>query len=302
MSAPLVFVGTATHDTIVLVDRYPGADERVLVDELVTAGGGPAATAAVTAARLGRPAAFVGSVGDDEVGDAIVAGLEREGVDTSGVLRRAGGRSATSVVVVSREGATRAILHRPVDAVELSTAGWELIAAAEWVHVDQVGWPLVDDWRRARPERPRLSVDAGNPVEGVTVDGVDLYVPTLASLRRRHGDLPTDQLLAATLAEGARLVVATDGADGSWIGAADRPEPHAQASHVPAFPVAVRSTLGAGDVFHGALLAAVHRDLDLRDAVAYASAVAVLSCQGLDGRSAIPDHERTLTFLQEHRT
>lgn len=297
MSAPLVFVGTATHDTIVLVDRYPGADERVLVDELVTAGGGPAATAAVTAARLGRPAAFVGSVGDDDVGDAIVAGLEREGVDTSGVLRRAGGRSATSVVVVSREGSTRAILHRPADSVELSATGWELIAAAEWVHVDQVGWPLVDEWRRDGAGRPRLSVDAGNPVEGVTVDGIDLYVPTLASLRRRHGDLPTEQLLAATVAEGARLVVATDGADGSWIGADERP-----VTHVPAFPVAVRSTLGAGDVFHGALLAAVHRDLDLRDAVAYASAVAVLSCQGLDGRSAVPDHERTLTFLQEHRT
>ncbi|MFP5489747.1 MAG: carbohydrate kinase family protein [Acidimicrobiia bacterium] len=293
-SRPLVFVGTATHDTIVLVDRYPGADERVVVDELVSAGGGPAATAAVTAARLGRHAAFVGAVGDDEVGDAIVAGLEREGVDTSGVLRRPGGRSATSVVVVAREGATRSILHRPADAVELSSTGWELIARAEWVHVDQIGWPLVDAWRRARSGSPRLSVDAGNPVDGVTVDGVDLYVPTLASLRRRHGDLPTERLLATTVAEGARLVVATDGSDGAWVRADDGPT-----AHVPAFATEIRSTLGAGDVFHGALLAAIDRGLDVRDAATYASAVAALSCRGLDGRSAIPDHERTLTFLEE---
>jgi sugar/nucleoside kinase (ribokinase family) len=66
---------------------------------------------------------------------------------------------------------------------------------------------------------------------------------------------------------------------------------------VPAVRVDVRSTLGAGDVFHGALLAAFVRGLDLRPALAFASAAAALSCAGLDGRSAIPtssDVERVL--------
>jgi len=290
---PLVFVGTATHDTIAFVDRYPSADERVLVDDLVTAGGGPAATAAVAAARLGRDVAFVGAVGDDEVGEAIVAGLVAEGVDTSGVARRPGGRSASSVVVVSRVGATRAILHRPVDAIELSDAGWATIAAAEWVHVDQAGWPLIDGWWRPRTDRPRLSVDAGNPIEGMSLDGVDLYVPTVASLRLRYGDLPVEVLLGSALDDGVRCVVATDGARGASV--AGHGQPYV---HVPAFRGDVRSTLGAGDVFHGALLAALDLGLDRPDAVAYASAVAFASCDGLDGRSAIPDHERTLSMLR----
>lgn len=292
-TAPLVFVGTATHDTIAFVDRYPGADERVIVEDLLTAGGGPAATAAVAAARLGRRVAFVGTVGDDEFGAAIVAGLDAEGVDTSAVVRRKGGRSATSVVVVARSGATRAILHRPADALEVSDAGWSTIAAAEWLHVDTAGWPLVDAWWRSRSARPRLSVDAGNPVDSVSLEGVDLYVPTVAALRRRYGDRPTGDLLAAALADGARTVVATDGARGAHLLGADQP-----LVRVPAFDGEVRSTLGAGDVFHGALLAAIDRGLPHPDAVGYASAVAFTSCAGLDGRSAIPDHDTTLSVLR----
>ena len=48
------------------------------------------------------------------------------------------------------------------------------------------------------------------------------------------------------------------------------------------------STLGAGDVFHGALLACLVRELPLRDALTRANACAALSCRALDGRSAIP--------------
>jgi sugar/nucleoside kinase (ribokinase family) len=60
---------------------------------------------------------------------------------------------------------------------------------------------------------------------------------------------------------------------------------------VPAYPVEAVSTLGAGDVFHGALVACLDRGLELRDALAKANAAAALSCRALDGRSAIPSWE-----------
>jgi sulfofructose kinase len=82
---PLVFVGAATLDTIALVPALPEPDTRLLAEAITQAGGGPAATAAVAAARLGVPAAFVGAVGDDEAGGRIVAGLRAENVDVSGV-------------------------------------------------------------------------------------------------------------------------------------------------------------------------------------------------------------------------
>jgi sugar/nucleoside kinase (ribokinase family) len=281
-------------DSIVLVSGYPGPDERVVADDLVFAGGGPAATAAVAAARLGIDSAFVGTVGDDEDGRRILEDLAAEGVDVSGVTRAPAARSAASVIVVDRLHGTRAICARPGPPVDLSR-GTELLRRAEWVHTDHVGWAAVAQaLDLSATARPRVSVDAGNPIPGFTPAGVDLYVPTLEALRRTYGaDAPRDAALEAALRDGARRVVATDGSSGSF--AADADGARAEA---PGVPVDVVSTLGAGDVFHGALVAAHVRDLPLVDALEYANHVAARSCLGLDGRSAIPTHDDVTARLR----
>jgi len=291
-TAPLVFAGVAALDTIALVDRMPGPDERITTAAMTQAGGGPAATAAVTASRLGLPAAFVGMVGDDEEGDRILAGLAREGVDVSGAIRAPGTRSAASIGLVDRGRGSRALVNRPGPPLRIPVSGRaaDLLAGAGWVHVDQAGWGAVAPLRRT--SRFRLSVDAGNLIPDFSADGVDLYVPTLAALRARYGDRPAVDLLDAGLADGARCVVATRG-EGGAVGACPGTRPVA----VAALAVGVVSTLGAGDVFHGALLAATARGMPLRERLSYAAAVAGLSCRALDGRSAIPSHAEALAAV-----
>lgn len=215
MPGPVVFLGVATQDTIALVDRYPGADERVVVQALETAGGGPAATAAVACSRLGVPAAMVGSVGEDAEGAAIIAELAGHGLDTSG-MTTAPGRSGASVVIVDAARATRAICNRPAGVPVLSEEGARLVTSASWLHVDQLGWQALAPWRDRLAPDTRISVDAGNHIEGFSPAGVALHVPTIAALRARHGDLEPTALLAAARAEGAGVVVATDGSRGSW--------------------------------------------------------------------------------------
>ena len=84
----------------------------------------------------------------------------------------------------------------------------------------------------------------------------------------------------------AELTVVTRGADGCTA------YRNGETIEVPGEPVAgLVSTLGAGDVFHGALLAAFVRGLELREALRAANRCAALSCRALDGRSAIPDWE-----------
>jgi sugar/nucleoside kinase (ribokinase family) len=280
---PAVFVGVATLDALALVDRYPDADERVLAGDVRFAGGGPAATAAVAAARLGLPVAFVGAVGADHEGTEILDGLAREGVDVSGVEIATDARSAMSVVLADRRRQTRAIAARPGPPLALTGHGAELVRHAEWVHVDHGGWFPVAALLRESSRRPRLSVDAGNPIDDFHPRGVDLYVPTVTSLRARYGeDLDEDRLLDNALNDGARAVIATDGGNGA-IGA-----DAGGRFRVPAYRADIVSTLGAGDVFHGALVAGVVLGLRLEDATRLATTTAALSCRALDGRSAIP--------------
>lgn len=297
-SAPIVFVGALTWDAIALVDTFPERDERQVAREIAYAGGGPAGTAAVAARRLGVPAAVVGAVGDDDEGRRVIDSLIGEGVGVDAVEVVPGRRSGASVVVVDAAEGTRAICTRPVPSLHLPThgPGPRLLDGAEWVHVDHVGWAPVQAWRAARPAAggPRLSVDAGNPIAGFSCDAVDLYVPTLGALQRRYGAGETHQLLQAALDEGADTVVATCGRDGSVAATAAGARYDA-----PGCRVDVVSTLGAGDVFHGALLAAVVRGLDLPGALRIANTAAALSCRGLDGRSAIPTWDELIAVLDD---
>lgn len=279
----LLFVGCATLDSIALVQDFPAADSRTVATDFATAGGGPAATAAVAAARAGARTAFAGVLGTDEEGDRIVAGLEAEGVDTSAVIRDAGVKTGASVIVVSRATESRAIVTRPVPPVSFPAGSRfaELLASASWVHVDHLGWNAVAG---AGANGLKISVDAGNPIPSFTPRGVALYVPTIERLRATYGeDLSPGDLLGKAIDDGASAVVATAGSEGAWV-----LERGGEPVHVPATPATIVSTLGAGDVYHGALLAAVAAGLPLVDAAAFAGRTAAASCAGLDGRSMIP--------------
>lgn len=285
MSAKVVFVGALTVDTIAVVDDFPVPDSRRLARDIVRAGGGPAATAAVTAARLGVRAAVVGDVGDDEDGEQIVAALAAEGLDVSGVRTVPGARSGASVVVVDAGRGTRAIAARPGPVPVISGVAGALIARAAWVHVDHHGWRPVHAYLAGLPagSRPQLSVDGGNPIDGFTPAGADLYVPTAEALVHRYGRAPVEELLARALEEGAVRVVATRGARGALAATRDGGL-HAARGHA----TEVVSTLGAGDVLHGALVAAIAGGAPLAEALPYANVAAALSCRAVDGRSAIP--------------
>ncbi len=273
----VVCVGLATLDSIFHVPHAPEPGGRVVASELVLAGGGPSATAAVTLARLGVDTAFVGAVGDDWVGNAVREGLAEEGVDVSELAVVAGARSPRSSILVDRRTAARTIVHYPgtVPALALGERAVGLCRAADWVHVDHAGYAAAP--RPLPGVGARLSIDGGNPIPGLDLAGVALYAPTEAELQRAFGHP------LAALDAGAELVVVTRGAHGSSAYARGTDPVDAEG-----FDVTAVSTLGAGDVFHGALLAQLVRDVPLPKALRLANLAAALSCRALDGRSAIP--------------
>jgi sulfofructose kinase len=267
----ILCAGLATRDTIWRVPQHPAEDGRVVASEVKVAGGGPAATAAVAIARLGGDASFFGAVGDDEAGRYARDELEREGVDVSRVVVVRGATTPQSTILVAPDG-TRSIVHHPGNAPLPAFAADD----ADWLHVDHVGAALL---RSARTSA-RISIDGGNPIDGLDLTGVALYSPTEATLRAQFGDAQ------GALDAGAELVVVTRGADGSVATSRDGVVAE------PAVPCdRLVSTLGAGDVFHGALLVHLAGGETLPSALRAANTAASLSCRALDGRSAIPTRE-----------
>jgi sugar/nucleoside kinase (ribokinase family) len=283
VSDHVVCLGLATLDTITAVPRHPAPDDRVVATAHAVAGGGPAATAAVTLARLGVPVFFVGAVGDDRAGEEIRAGLEAEGVDVSELATVAGEPSPQSSILVG--DGTRAIVTYPGRAPRFvpSDRARELCSTARWTHVDHAGYAYA-------PRDAVLSIDGGNPIHELDLTGVDIYAPTEARLREEFGDA------WGPINAGARLVVVTRGEEGSIGRAAGGP-----LVIQPAFRVAAVDTTGCGDVYHGAFAVGVARRLDLAGCMELASAAAALKCRGLGGRAALPTAAELDAFLADAR-
>ena len=294
-SVQAVCVGVITIDTIALVDKYPGEDERVLAEEISRAGGGPAAVAAVALSRLGVKSAIVGTIGDDADGKEVLRIFAQEGVDTSGISIGTT-PTAGSVIVASKEHSARAISTRqPVTQAAMNEAAKQLIASSQWVHVDHVGIKRLDEAGISRGNGPQISFDAGYGVETFDPIVVDLFVPTDRQMALRYPGVDLAVALENDSLKAGNTVVATQGSAGS---AGFSPETGLVTA--PGFKVDVTSTLGAGDVFHGALVAQLIQGHPLQEAMRRANAVAALSCRGLDGQSKIPTTTELDAYLEAH--
>jgi ribokinase len=100
-SAPrITVVGSANVDLVARCERLPRPGETVTDAEFERVAGGKGANQAVAAARLGARVRFVGRIGRD---DLVLRSLEREGIDTSGVIRDEG-ESGVAMILVEKSG------------------------------------------------------------------------------------------------------------------------------------------------------------------------------------------------------
>jgi sulfofructose kinase len=288
----VICVGGAKCDLNAAIDEFPQPDQRILIDHLQDAIGGQAITAAVAIARLGVPVGYCGVIGRDAAGDRIMQRLEEEGISTQWVDRRAGISTSRSMNIVAGRTLTRAIITEQALSPEAATVE---ALQAPWVHFDDVGFPSSAALRKHRSKGVRFSIDGGNPIQGLDLHGIDIYAPTITRLGDQFGaNLSPRALLQMAVNQGAQAVVATDGATGCYILG------NGVFQLVPGFDVAVVSTLGAGDVFHGALLAGICLGKSLPEAVRWGNAAAALSCRALDGQSMTPRRTELEAFLATH--
>ncbi|MEM9268992.1 MAG: PfkB family carbohydrate kinase, partial [Pseudomonadota bacterium] len=100
--ARVLVCGSAVVDFVFKVTDFPTQAEKYRAEDAQIVGGGCAANAAVAIQRLGGEAQLAARLGEDPIGDMILAGLRRERVDLAGVLRGPGRSSFSSITVDDR--------------------------------------------------------------------------------------------------------------------------------------------------------------------------------------------------------
>ena len=100
MAPRITVVGSANVDHVARCERLPRPGETVTDATFERVPGGKGANQAVAAARLGAAVKFVGRIGRD---DLVLRSLEREGVDTTAVVRD-DGETGVALILVDATG------------------------------------------------------------------------------------------------------------------------------------------------------------------------------------------------------
>ncbi|NNG05243.1 MAG: hypothetical protein HKM95_14260 [Inquilinus sp.] len=294
----VVCAGIAVLDQIFATAALPARAGKHFADGFTEVGGGPAATAAVAVARLGGRARFWGRVGGDATGCRILDELAELGVDIAAARRIPDGRSSVSAVMVDAKG-ERMIIAFADKTLDPDTGFLPLhdLDSAQAVLVD-ARWP--NGARAVLQAARERGLPAILDADTTPDDAARALLPLASHTAFSSGGLeqvtgsadPAEGLArAARMTEG--WVAVTAGGDGCYWRDGER------LAHLPAFPVAIRDTLGAGDVFHGALALALAEGQPIEAAVRFASAAAALKCTRPGGRAGIPSRAEVDTLLRE---
>jgi ribokinase len=296
----LIGLGMASLDILVRAPE-PGAWHMgIPLDGLTIEGGGMACNAMVAAQRLGAATAFIGTFGSDRLGQLKLQALQESGVDTRLVIRREG--PDDQVVLVHVNSATGERSFYP-----LAAPGRRLIQTAELdqAALVQARYLLVDTthpaaalqaarWMHTAGKQVMLDANAhhGPPAAEVhqLVRETDFLVCSSGFLQALTGQSGLEQAAAQALALGLRVVVQTEGAQGSHTFTRQ------ESFHTPAVPIAVVDTTGAGDAFHGAFLVGLLRGWDLPEIARFSSAAGALACRAL-GRSRFPTIDEVYALM-----
>lgn len=306
MTGTIVVIGSINVDLVGFLERVPVAGETITGTDFRTFPGGKGANQAVGAARLGQSVRFIGRVGADHFGSAMIENLVANGVDTSLIRRLEGLPTGTALILVEASGENRIVVIPGANGV-ISPADIEAerqaIAEADYVLL-QLEIPPETVCRAvaiASEEKTPVILD---PAPARTLpDEVLRRVSVITPNRSELGILtgrasePRGEEVAAAAMElvrrGVNTVVVKLGAEGVLIvdGHSVRP--------VPGFRVEVVDTTGAGDAFNAGLAAALSRGLDIEAACRFANAVGAMAVRSAGAQSSLPTWSDVERFLAE---
>ena len=282
--------GLNSIDLVTVVAEYPASNTKQRLQRFARLPGGQIATATATCARLGWRARYIGSFGDDELGELSRQSLVSDGVDLSAARTVRGATNQFAVVLVDARSGERTVL-------------WDRHPALTWDPADvpksaiTSGRMLLVDCHEtaASTQAARYAREAGIP----TIVDVEKVRPGIGDLLQNIDAIITAEEFPSALTGheglgraleaiarefGAAVVCATLGAEGSlaWC--------NGREVRTAAFPVDCVDSTGAGDAFRGAFAAGCleHPGGDIEDVLAYANAVSALNCRALGGRGGLP--------------
>lgn len=293
----IVVVGSTNTDMVVKAARIPAPGETILGGRFLMNPGGKGANQAVAAARLGAQVVFIAKVGDDLFGREAKALFAKENICTDYVLTDPSEPSGVALIMVDAKGENCIAVASGANGTLMpeDIEGLEGVIAQSDLLLMQLETPL-ETVRYAADVAVNLGVPVIlNPAPACELpsdlyDCLEVITPNESEAELLTNIKVTDEASAEAAArvlcdKGVLNVVITMGAKGAYVFDGE------DGVMVPAFKVEAVDTTAAGDVFNGALAVALTEELELEEAVRFASKAASISVTRMGAQASAPRRE-----------
>jgi ribokinase len=306
----IVSLGDLVTDIILSIPRLPvEADTNQVVDHIQMEPGG-AGNFLIAGARLGMQMTALGAVGTDTFGAGMLDILSAQGVDTRFVINQQEGTTTTVVVLVDLLGRHSFLGNYGTGLPVRMTEDWKrVISSADaiiaWGYAlaeKRIADTVLEAMRFARSANRQIFFDPGPQMANIPAEirkevlalstGLILTEDEIPSMTDGIAGLGAARML---LEKGLRLIVVKRGEEGCVVATRNR------AVQVPAIPVQVRDTNGAGDVFNAAFLYAYLNGWGLQHVGIFANAVGAAKTRKIGSGRSVPTLQEVLTILAEFK-
>ncbi|PWM37859.1 MAG: hypothetical protein DBX66_04825 [Clostridiales bacterium] len=305
----VVCAGHAVVDVLLDTVRPPMLEHDGPLRDASLAPGGDALNEALALRRLGVSVGFLGQLGEDLGGELLLTLLRRAGVDVGAVRR--GGRTTLSAVNLLPGGEHRFwSFQSGGNALQADMLDEGMIARAKVFCIGSLmphsgmDFPgLGEVCRRARAQGVLTAADAVLPPGDYdqnemtaqllpVIRQLDWFLPSIGEASVLTGEREPRLAARALQAAGARGVVLKLGARGCLLAAGGRE------LMVPAYPVPVVDTVGAGDNFVAGFLAGLSFGWSDRQCARLAAAAGALSTTAHGAAGGLKDLEQAMKLMK----
>jgi len=290
----ILVIGSSNTDMTVIADRLPAPGETVLGGTLKMGQGGKGANQAVAAKRLGGDVAFACKVGRDIFAENSIKAYEKDGIDTSNVLR-CDTPSGVALITVDAKAENCIVVAGGAN-VEFSVADVESLEPKikeSDILLMQLETPIDAVTKAAAIAHKAGKLVVLNPAPAAKVPAelianIDYFIPNETELSLISGVEAKDEAgiveaVKALRKMGIGDVIVTLGSKGSMVFQGNNAP-----VVVPAQKVKAVDTTAAGDTFCGGLCTALSEGKTLIEAVEFATKASALTVQRLGAQDSIP--------------
>ena len=289
----IIVVGSSNVDLTVRVRRLPLPGETIRGATLLRTNGGKGANQAVAAARLGADVVFITCLGNDASGGMLSAQFAADGIDTS-CIKLSATPTGTALIFVDDNaenciavapGSNNDLLPADIDAARSTMEGASYLLVQLVIPMPTVVRAV--ELAHSLGIKTIMNPAPMNPVPEDLFSRIWLITPNQTEAEQLtgvHVESEDDAARAAEVlfAKGVKNVIVTMGSKGSLV---CTPQAH---EFVPSRKVKAIDTTGAGDVYNGALVAALSQGKSLIEAARIATLASSIAVTRMGAQTSAP--------------